>query len=188
MTGVQTVLFRSLIAPFLRVFIGLFAAWAFLGNSTLFSQEKTVPIFIDGESQVVLGFSEPADWIRHDLWVETEFDSDADGKLDRMHVDVTRPIQTDTEGLMLPVIYESSPYFAGTGSADPKHFWNPRHALGIEPPKHEDPPAFNAKGKRPIISNSQTKQWVPRGFAVVHSSSPGTGLSQGCPTDRKSVV
>lgn len=24
--------------------------------------------------------------------------------------------------------------------------------------------------------------WVPRGFVVVHSSSPGTGLSQGCPT------
>jgi X-Pro dipeptidyl-peptidase len=24
--------------------------------------------------------------------------------------------------------------------------------------------------------------WVPRGFAVVHSESPGTGLSQGCPT------
>ena len=26
------------------------------------------------------------------------------------------------------------------------------------------------------------KVWVPRGFIVVHSSSPGTGLSQGCPT------
>ena len=158
------------------------AAWVFLSVSSLFSQDKTVPIFNDGESQVVPGFNEPADWIRHDLWVETEFDSDADGKLDRMHVDVTRPIQTDTEGLTLPVIYESSPYFAGTGSVDPKHFWNPRHALGMEPPKHEDPPAFNPKGKRPIISNSQTKQWVPRGFVVVHSSSPGTGLSQGCPT------
>jgi X-Pro dipeptidyl-peptidase len=24
--------------------------------------------------------------------------------------------------------------------------------------------------------------WVPRGFAVVHSEAPGTGLSQGCPT------
>ena len=170
------------IAPFFEVLIGAVAVLVFLCNSSLFSQDKTVPIFTDGESQVVPGFNQPADWIRHDLWVETEFDSDADGKLDRMHVDVTRPKQTDTEGLTLPIIYESSPYFAGTGSTDSKHFWNPRHALGIEPPKHEDPPAFNAKGKRPIISNSQTKQWVPRGFVVVHSSSPGTGLSQGCPT------
>ena len=24
--------------------------------------------------------------------------------------------------------------------------------------------------------------WVPRGFAVVHSEAPGTGLSDGCPT------
>ena len=35
---------------------------------------------------------------------------------------------------------------------------------------------------RPIISKSHAKQWVPRGYIVVHSSSPGTGLSQGCPT------
>ena len=37
-------------------------------------------------------------------------------------------------------------------------------------------------GKRPIISNSQIKTWVPRGYIVVHSSSPGTGLSDGAPT------
>lgn len=38
------------------------------------------------------------------------------------------------------------------------------------------------RGKRPIISNSQIRQWVPRGYIVVHSSSPGTGLSDGAPT------
>jgi X-Pro dipeptidyl-peptidase len=32
------------------------------------------------------------------------------------------------------------------------------------------------------MSGSQVQDWVPRGFAVVHSASPGTGLSQGCPT------
>ena len=50
------------------------------------------------------------------LWVETTFDTDGDGKLDRMHVDVTRPKQTETEGLKLPVVYESSPYYAGTAA------------------------------------------------------------------------
>lgn len=157
-------------------------ALAFANSTPVLAQDKTVPIFSDGEAQIVEGFKDAKDWVRHDLWVETEFDSDGDGKLDRMHVDVTRPKQTDTEGLTLPVIYESSPYFAGTGSGDPIHFWNPRHAVGAVPMKHEDPPAFSAKVKRPIISNSQTRQWVPRGFVVVHSSSPGTGLSQGCPT------
>lgn len=166
-----------------QLMIWLIAGWTYLSvSSFLFAQEKTVPVFADGEAQVVPGFKDAKDWIRHDLWVETEFDSDGDGEPDRMHVDVTRPKQTDTEGLKLPIIYESSPYFAGTGSVGPKHLWDTRHALGINPPKHEDPPCFCAKVKRPIISNSQTQRWVPRGFVVVHSSSPGTGLSQGCPT------
>jgi len=42
-------------------------------------------------------------------------------------------------------------------------------------------PEVTRTGKRPIISNSQIKTWVPRGYIVVHSSSPGTGLSQGSP-------
>jgi X-Pro dipeptidyl-peptidase len=77
--------------------------------------EPAKPIIEDGESQVVPRFEDPDMWIRHDLWVETEFDTDGDGKLDRMHVDVTRQRQTETEGLKVPVIYMTSPYFAGTG-------------------------------------------------------------------------
>ena len=72
------------------------------------------PVFVDGQAQIVPAFQDAAQWIRQTLWVETEFDSDGDGKRDRMHVDVTRPRQTETEGLKVPVIYESSPYFAGT--------------------------------------------------------------------------
>ena len=61
--------------------------------------EKAVPVFTDGEAQIVSAFNDPDKWIRHDLWVETEFDTDGDNKPDRMHVGVTRPYQTDTEGL-----------------------------------------------------------------------------------------
>ena len=114
--------------------------------------------------------------------METEFDSDNDGSLDRMHVSVTRPRQTETEGLKLPVVYVSSPYFAGTGSAGEEYFWDPHQELGKEPPKRTNQPPVERKGMRPIISKSHAKQWVPRGYIVVHSSSPGTGLSQGCPT------
>ncbi len=60
--------------------------------------------------------------------------------------------------------------------------WDTKHAVGATPPKHENPPAFGANVKRPVISKSLIGQWVPRGYIVVHSSSPGTGLSQGCPT------
>ncbi|WP_349352771.1 MULTISPECIES: Xaa-Pro dipeptidyl-peptidase [unclassified Flagellimonas] len=143
--------------------------------------KKAGPIIENGEAQVVEAFSDPSKWIRHDLWVETEFDSDGDGKLDRMHVDVTRPEQTETEGLQLPVIYESSPYYAGTAGMDKGIFWDVKHELG-EAPKPRTHPNVTRVGERPIISNSQVMTWVPRGYIVVHSSSPGTGLSDGAPT------
>ncbi|TWU36159.1 Xaa-Pro dipeptidyl-peptidase [Novipirellula artificiosorum] len=160
----------------------LVLAHAFTGATGSRAAEPAVPVFKDGEAQVVKAFEDADYWIRHDLWVETEFDSDGDGKRDRMHVSVTRPRQTESEGLKLPVVYVSSPYFAGTGSKGLQYFWNPRHELGATPPEREHFPAIERTGLRPIISKSHEKDWVPRGYIVVHSSSPGTGLSQGCPT------
>lgn len=145
------------------------------------SQEKAVPIFKDGEAQLVEAFKDPKEWIRHDLWVETTFDTDGDGKLDRMHVAVTRPKQTETEGLKLPIVYESSPYYAGTAGSAPGLFWGVKHEIG-EKAKQRTRVEVTRRGKRPIISNSQIRTWVPRGYIVVHSSSPGTGLSDGAPT------
>ena len=144
------------------------------------AQEKSVPFFIDGEAQVVGSFKDETKWLRHDLWVETSFDSDDDGKMDRMHVDVTRPAQTEN-GLKLPVVYESSPYYAGTAGFTKGLFWDVKHELGQQAKPREHVEVIR-KGKRPIISNSQIRTWVPRGFVVVHSSSPGTGLSDGAPT------
>ncbi len=144
------------------------------------STEKALPKFDDGESQIVEAFKE--NWVQHDLWVETEFDSDGDGKPDRMHVSVTRPQQTDTEGLKVPVVYESSPYYSGTGSNDPRFMWSPKQELGAPPPEHDVAPNIKQQERRTVLSKGLLEQWVPRGFAVVHSSSPGTGLSQGCPT------
>ncbi|MDF1695294.1 MAG: Xaa-Pro dipeptidyl-peptidase [Saprospiraceae bacterium] len=154
-----------------------------IGYSSLLGQaaEKSVPIFKDGEAQIVAAFEDDTKWIRHDLWVETEFDSDADSKMDRMHVSVTRPAQTESEGLKLPVIYVSSPYFAGVAPNVEGLFWDVKHELG-EMAKERVHAEVTRVGKRPIISNSHIKKWVPRGYIVVHSSSPGTGLSQGAPT------
>ena len=146
------------------------------------SQAQVRPVFEDGQAQIVPAFADMTTWIRHDLWVETEFDSDGDGKLDRMHVDVTRPSQTNTEGLRVPVIYETSPYYAGTGAIDPRYFWNVRQEVGADPPMRTPMPSITYRPVQPIISNSHVTTWVPRGFAVVHSQSPGTGQSQGCPT------
>lgn len=141
-----------------------------------------VPVFTDGEAQVVPAFENRADWIRHDLWVEAEFDTDGDQKPDRMHVSVVRQKQTDTEKLKVAVIYGTSPYYSGTGSTSGDHMWAPRHELGATPPPHVIPPDIEFQKRRTTISEGFVSEWLPRGFAVVHSSSPGTGLSQGCVT------
>src|SRR5689334_828504 len=94
------------------------------------------PIFENGQAQVVPAFEDSSQWIKHHLWVETEFDSDGDRKHDRVHVDVVRQKQTETEGLKVPVVYESSPYFAGT-SGDREFLWDVKQEVGAEPPPRQ---------------------------------------------------
>lgn len=148
------------------------------------AQEKKVvgPVFEDGEAQIVPEFEDSERWIRHDLWVETEFDTDGDGRLDRMHVGVTRPGQTEYQGLKLPVIYISSPYFDGVGSSSSDYLYDVHQELGESSPQLIHPPEIKRVNERPIVSKSHIKTWLPRGYIIVHSSSPGTGLSDGSPT------
>ena len=143
------------------------------------------PIFDEGQAQIVPEFQSSSGWVRQHLWVESEFDTDGDGKLDRMFVDVTRPGQTDTEGLKVPVVYETSPYYAGTASTQSQYFWNINVELGVQPPPRTSPPAIPFQANRTSISNSEVNNWVPRGFAVVHSDSVGTGPIRGLPDSRR---
>jgi X-Pro dipeptidyl-peptidase len=164
-----------------RFVAGMAAAAGLATFLTTHAQEKAAPVFADGQAQIVPAFQDPAQWIRETLFVETEFDSDGDRKRDRVHVDVTRQRQTDTENLKVPVIYESSPYFAGTSG--PREFlWDVKQELGVDSPPRRHQPEIKFQASRQNVSNSQVNTWVPRGFAVVHSEAPGTGLSQGCPT------
>ena len=172
------------------LFCALLFALSLVGSAPVLAQaggtavalEPAAPVFENGEAQVVPAFKDRATWVQHQLWVETEFDSDGDGELDRMHVDVSRPGQTDSEGLKVAVIYETSPYYSGIAGDSRDFFWDPKHELGAEPPKRGKAPDIGYQAPRPLISNSWINEWVPRGFAVVHSCSPGTGRSQGCPT------
>ena len=141
---------------------------------------KAAPSFVNGMAQIVPAFQDSSTWIRQELWVETNFDSDHDGKKDRVHVDVTRPGQTQTEGLKVSILYGSSPYFAGVARGQVN--WNVQQELNAEPEprgKMMEPPY---EANRTRISNALVNEWVPRGFAVVHSEAPGTGRSEGCPT------
>ena len=119
-----------------------------------------------------------ANYVNQELWVELDTDTDADGVKDRVHVDVSRPRETDTDGLKVPVIYEDSPYYAGNANAPN---WVVDHDLGMPPAGRIRAPDFNAGNTSPTISTIYESTWLPRGFAVVHSESPGSGNSTGCP-------
>ncbi|MFM7643996.1 MAG: Xaa-Pro dipeptidyl-peptidase [Sphingomonadales bacterium] len=158
----------------------LFLSFTFFLFIHLHAQQAK-PIFKEGQAQIVPEFDKPSEWIKEELWVQTNFDSDANGKLDRMHVFLTRPLQTQTQGLKLPVIYMTSPYFAGTGGNSKSYFWNVQHEIGQTPPPHKNAVA-ERKSNRPIDAYFQDMSWVKRGFIAVYSSSPGTGFSDGAPT------
>jgi X-Pro dipeptidyl-peptidase len=136
-----------------------------------------VPVFVDGQAQPV--FTDQSTWVHEEVWVETSFDSDFDGKPDRVHADVSRPGETETQGLKVPVVYETSPYYAGTV---PLNFWEVDLELGEQPSPRGPQGQFTRRSTSPTISRSHESTWIPRGFAVVHSESPGSGLSQGCAT------
>ena len=91
----------------LRDFVKSVLAVLLLSASLGAQQAQVSATFVDGEAQEMAAFVGNANRVTHDLWVETEFDSDGNGTMDRMHVSVTRPIQTDTQGLKVPVIYNT---------------------------------------------------------------------------------
>ncbi len=139
--------------------------------------QVTGPVFIDGQAQPVFS-TVPATWVRQELWVETTIDSDFDGQFDRIHIDVTRVMETDTIGLKVPVVMEVSPYYGGDV---PVTNWAVDHEIG-QPPTTRPVATPTFFDTSPIISNAHVSTWVPRGFAVVHAEGTGTGLSTGCPT------
>lgn len=144
------------------------------------------PVFRNGEAQEVREFSNSENWIHEQLWVETSFDSDNDGKPDRMHVCVTRPSYTDSSDLKLPVVFMPSPYYglrfwAMLGIGKGGKNWKIRHELG-ETPKSRKHKNLGTRKKPPLWMGMYDRMWVPRGYITVYSSSPGTGLSDGCPT------
>lgn len=156
------------------------------------TSNETIPElrFKYGRSMEVPEFKAEENWIKEELWVETSFDSDKDGKLDRMHVWVTRPSQTNNKKLKLPVIYQTSPYYGlkittlirqSIKPLSKKQFWKVKHELGETVKTHRHP-NLKARKKRPLMASVSDRSWVPRGFITVYSSSPGTGLSDGVAT------
>ncbi len=134
------------------------------------------------------GVSQPqfdrANAIEETLFVQTTVDSDRDGRLDRVRLRLSRPGETETRGIKVPVIFEHSPYRYNLGDAD-------NHAVdfdvlpqeGIRPHARGEGATRSAfAAPAPDLPGSLDDYWVPRGYAVVLGESIGTGYSDGCPT------
>ena len=107
-----------------------------------------VPTFVNGMAQAVFPTSS-ASWINHDLWVELDVDTDGDGLKDRVHTDVSRPAETDTDGLKVPVIFEDSPYYAGSANVVN---WAVDHELGVPPATRIRAPLIAGRAHTATIS------------------------------------
>ena len=103
-----------------------------------------------------------ADAIEETVFVETQLDTDNDGARDRVRIRISRPRETDTRGIDVPVVFEHSPYRGPAGAAT-------NHDVDIE--------LTSAKS----LDGSLDDYYVPRGYAVVLGESIGTFNSTGCP-------
>jgi X-Pro dipeptidyl-peptidase len=108
------------------------------------------------------------DAIEETLYVQTRLDTDRDGRRDRVRIRVSRPGETETQGIRVPVVFEHSPYRGDLGA----------------PANHDvdfDLLPQDKFGPRAELPGQLDNYYVPRGYAVVLGESIGTFNSDGCP-------
>jgi X-Pro dipeptidyl-peptidase len=136
------------------------------------------------------GVSQPqfdlANAIEETLFVQTEVDSDHDGRRDRVRLQLSRPGETESQGIKVPVVFEHSPYRYNGGDAQNHNVdFDVLPQEGIQPHAQGQGSgrvALAAPRPTPDLPGSLDNYWVPRGYAVVLGESVGTGFSDGCPT------
>ncbi|MEU2433419.1 Xaa-Pro dipeptidyl-peptidase [Streptomyces sp. NPDC007861] len=134
-----------------------------------------------------------ADAIYQQVDIETEVDSDGDGRRDTVRMRILRPKETDA-GLDVATIIEASPYWAGGNDVQNHNVdldedglpAGRRLALGEQTPGLVDPyapPAALARSGPSVVWSGYTDNYfLPRGYAVAQLDSLGSGGSTGCPT------
>ncbi|MFJ2114411.1 MULTISPECIES: Xaa-Pro dipeptidyl-peptidase [unclassified Streptomyces] len=103
------------------------------------------------------------DAVRESVWVDTGLDTDADGRTDRVAVDIIRPHEPALRGRKIPVIMDASPYYSccGRGNESQRKTYDENGA----------PAGF------PLYYDNY---FVPRGYAFVAVDLAGTNRSDGC--------
>ena len=156
------------------------------------AQDRTPPPWLnvqDGVTQPVFSF---ANAIEQTVFVESEVDSDGDGQRDRVRIRISRPGETATQGIKVPVVFEHSPYRGDLGSL-PNHNVDldalPQESLGKAKAARAGRTGKRAAARaararlrlRADLPTQLDNYYVPRGYAVVLGESLGTFNSDGCP-------
>jgi X-Pro dipeptidyl-peptidase len=101
--------------------------------------------------------------VRETTWVDIGVDGDADGRPDRVAVDVIRPAEPARRDQRVPVIMDASPYYSccGRGNEDQRK-------------------TYDAAGRPVGFPLFYDNYFVPRGYAVALVDLAGTNRAQGC--------
>ncbi|GLZ36947.1 hypothetical protein Acsp05_05720 [Actinokineospora sp. NBRC 105648] len=113
------------------------------------------------------------------VYVETTVDTDNNGRLDRVAIDIARP----DGATRVPVVFEHSPYVKGLNSP-------PNYNTNVDRLPQEGlfgaaagrPGGATTRRATPDLPGWYDGYFVPKGYAVVMGQSIGTGDSDGCPT------
>ncbi|MGH3239895.1 MAG: Xaa-Pro dipeptidyl-peptidase [Spirillospora sp.] len=130
------------------------------GGATALAQTSPRIVVKDGVTQPVFSYK---DAIREHVYVESTVDSDGDGKLDRVNVDIIRPKETE-RGLKVPVIMDESPYYDNAGRGNESEL-----------------KTYDANGNPVRFPLYYDNYFVPRGYAFLAVDMVGTTKSDGCP-------
>ncbi|MGW5263073.1 Xaa-Pro dipeptidyl-peptidase [Microbispora sp. NPDC004025] len=144
-------LLRAALAAVAVTAIGVVPAHAATGPAITVAKGRTQPVF------------SYADAIREHVYVESSVDSDSDGRLDRVRVDIIRPRESGP-GLTVPSIIDESPYYDNSGRGN-----------------ESERKVYDAAGELAKFPLFYDNYFVPRGYAVLNVDMAGTTKSDGCP-------
>lgn len=179
------------------------------------SAEKKAPLFLNGMAQPIFPFTpgnvpadeysnETSDTIRYSVYVETNHDTDGDGKLDLVKAFIQLPRAAAEGDYQAGVIYEARPYITGCTDNGMEYIDEP---LGFDMYASPDPRVSNGTATTMDVAAEATSDewyyWNPyedfdgfmdyedltwydyflaRGYAVVECGGLGTRGSEGFET------
>lgn len=133
--------------------------------------------------------------IRECVWIESDLDTDGDGKRDMLEASIFRPAETES-GVKVPALFTANPYFHGTNDVTAATH-EPESTLEVKPAKVQTTaPQVSLSSnlpKRPVQQTTTTAAvyadergiyslndyFLARGFATVYSAGIGTKNSDG---------